>query len=581
MPPATPSFPAPPARRLPPGFDAGDRAALQPAFDELLARPLPDGAALEEWLLDADELESALEGAATDARLAALRDTRDEAARARHLRVQQELLPWARPQFDRIDRRYLDHPARAALPPARWAAFDRLRANRAALFREANVPLAARESGLVLEHDRLLGGLTVEFRGKRHTPQGMARWLDQPDRAAREQAFRALAGARLALSGDLSALFDQLLALRRELAANAGFLGYRDYRFRELARVDYGPAECSAFAQAIEEQVLPVVSDLREARRRALGLPVLRPWDLAADPSGRPPLRPFRTEAELRALAGRLLRRVDPALAGQFEWLAAQGRLDLPNRPGKAPGAFCATRHDLRLPHIHANAVGQADDVRTLLHESGHAFHVLAARGQPVLACRKAPIEFAEVASMSLELLGAEQLDAVLPPADAARARRQQLEHALLLLPWVATLDSFQHWLYTYPEHTREERAAFWIALRQRFDPDVDWSGHMDWLAVEWQRVPHLFRQPFYFIEYGLAQVGALQVWLNARNHGREAVEAGRAALALGGSRPLPELFTAAHACFDFGPSMLGTLTRAVREALAELDDPTPAGASA
>ncbi|MBM3985510.1 MAG: M3 family oligoendopeptidase, partial [Planctomycetes bacterium] len=267
--------------------------------------------------------------------------------------------------------------------------------------------------------------------------------------------------------------------------------------------------------------------------------------------------------------------------AGQLEWLAAQDRLDLSNRPGKAPGAFCATRHDLRLPHIHANAVGLVDDVRALLHESGHAFHALAARGQPVLACRKAPTEFAEVASLSLELLGAEQLHAVLPPAEAARAWRQQLERALLLLPWVAAVDSFQHWLYTYPEHTREERAAFWIALRQRFDPDVDWSGHMDWLAVEWQRVPHLFRQPFYFIEYGLAQVGALQVWLNARNHGPEAVAAFRGALALGGSLPLPELFTAAHACFDFGPSMLGTLARAVRGALAELDDPTPAGASA
>jgi oligoendopeptidase F len=236
MPPATPGFPAPPARRLPPGFDAGDRAALQAAFDELLGRPLPDAVALEEWLVDADEPESALEGAATEARLAALRDTRDAQARAGHLRFQHDVLPWARPRFDRLDRRYLGHAARAALPPGRWGAFDRLRANRAALFRDANVPLAAREAGLVLEHDQLPGGLEVAFRDQRLTPQAMARWLDVPDRAVRQQAFGAQASARLALSGELSALFEQLLTLRRELAANAGFLGDRDDRFRDLAR---------------------------------------------------------------------------------------------------------------------------------------------------------------------------------------------------------------------------------------------------------------------------------------------------------------------------------------------------------
>ncbi len=581
MPPTTPSFPAPPPRRLPPGFDATDRAALQHACDELLARPLPDAAALEEWLLDADELESAVEAAVTGARIAASRDSADAGARERHLRIQQELLPFARPLQDRLDRRFLDHPSRAALSRGRWGAFDRLRANRAALYRPANVPLAAREAALVLRHDQLLGGLTVDFRGERLTPQALQRWMDQPDRGLREQAFRAQAAARLGLSEELSGLFEQLLALRRELAANAGFLGYRDFRFRELERFDYGPAECEAFAQAIEEQVVPVVGELREARRRALGLAQLRPWDLAADPSGLPPLRPFRTEAELCVLAERLLKRVDPELSAQFAWLRAQGRLDLMNRPGKAPGGYNATLHDVRLPYIHANSVGLQNDVRTLLHEAGHAFHTLACRGQPVLACRHAPIEFCELASMSMELLAAEHYAAVMDPADAVRAQRQQLEHALVLLPWVATIDAFQHWLYTYPEHTRKERAAYWIALRQRFEPDVDWSGHMDWLAVEWQRQLHLFRHPFYYVEYGLAQVGALQVWLNVRHKGRPAVEAYRAALALGGSRPLPELFTAAHACFDFGPAMLGTLARAVREALAELDDPTPASTRA
>jgi oligoendopeptidase F len=579
--PSTQPFPLPPRRWLPAGLDVTDEPSVAAACDELLARPLPDAAALTSWLLDVDELESALEAVETRARIAATRDTTDPGARARHLHIQQRLLPFVRPRLDALDRHFLQAPARAGLPAERWAVLERLKTNRAQLFRPANVPLAAREAELVQRHDEHLGALAVAFRGECHTPQAMARWLDHPDRATREEAFRALSAARLSLSDVLSELFEELLALRRELAANAGLKDYRDYRFRELERFDYGPAECEAFAAAVELQVVPVVCELREARRRALGLSQLRPWDLFVDPTGLPPLRPFRTADELAALGERLLRRVDPELGSQFAWLRAAGQLDLANRPGKAPGGYNATLHDVRLPFIFANAVGLQGDVRTLLHEAGHAFHTLACRDQPVVAYRHAPMEFCEVASMSMELLTAEHYAAGYAPADAVRARRQQLEHSLTLLPWVATIDSFQHWLYTYPEHTRSERAAYWTALRMRFEPDVDWSGHMEWLAVEWQRQLHLFRHPFYYIEYGLAQVGALQVWLNARHKGREAIEAYRAALALGSSRPLPELFTAAHACFDFGPPMLGTLARAVRDALAEMEPEPKVGARA
>ncbi len=578
---STQPFPAPPRRWLPEAFDILDEPRLAAACDDLLARPLADADALAAWLLDVDELESALEAVETRARIAATRDTTDPLARERHLHIQQRLLSFVRPRLDALDRRFLESPARAALPPERWSVLERLKANRATLFRAANVPLAAREAELVQRHDERLGGLLVAFRDERHTPQAMARWLDHPDRATREEAFRALSSARLSIADELSDLFEELLALRRELATNADLPSYRDYRFRELERFDYGPAECEAFAAAVELQVVPVVCELRESRRRALGLSQLRPWDLAVDPSGLPPLRPFRSADELAALGERLLRRVDPELAAQFAWLREAGQLDLANRPGKAPGGYNATLHDVRLPFIFANAVGLQGDVRTLLHEAGHAFHTLACRDQPVVAYRHAPMEFCEVASMSMELLAAEHYAAGYSAPDAARARRQQLEHSLSLLPWVATIDSFQHWLYTYPEHTRAERAAYWTALRMRFEPDVDWSGHMDWLAVEWQRQLHLFRHPFYYIEYGMAQVGALQVWLNARHKGRPAVEAYRAALALGGSRPLPELFTAAHVCFDFGPAMLGTLARAVRDALAEAEAGQGVGARA
>jgi oligoendopeptidase F len=432
------------------------------------------------------------------------------------------------------------------------------------------VALATREASLTLRYDALMGALTVPFRGEELTPQAVARWLDRPDRDLREQAWLALARSRLQRSDEVGALFDQLVALRRDQAANAGFDNYRDFRFRELERFDYGPLECEEFHAAVEEHVVPAAVALRARRLAALGVPTLRPWDLAVDPAGRPPLRPFEDDTELVELCRRVLQRVDPELSEQLGFLSERDLLDLANRPGKAPGGYQQSLEDVRLPFIFANAVGVQQDVRTLLHETGHAVHALAAREQPVLDYRHAPIEFCEVASMSMELLGAEQYSAAYSASDARRARTLQLEHALTMLPWIATVDAFQHWVYCYPEHSAEERAAYWTTLRRRFEPDIDWSGHEDWLAVEWQRQLHLFKHPFYYIEYGIAQVGALQVWLNWRNKGRPAYAAWRTALALGGSRPLPELFTAAHICFEFGPRMLQTLTAAVQAALDE-----------
>jgi oligoendopeptidase F len=571
MPSATaPTFPAPEQRWLPAGFDAGDAAAVKRAFRELTRRRPADRDELLAWIADADELHSAVDAGEARRRIAATRDTTDAGARAEHERYQQVIVPLARRQRDALDALYLDSPGRAALDRGAWGVHDRLVANRHALHRDANVALAAREASLALRHDTLMGALTVAFRGEELTPQGVARWLDHPERDLREQAWLALARARLGRADELGALFDELLAVRREQAANAGFESYADFRHRELERFDYGTEQCEAFHAAVEQHVVPAVVALRVARRAELGVPTLRPWDLAVDPQGRAPLRPFEDEAGLLDLGRRLLERVDPELSEQLGFLAERDLLDLVNRPGKAPGGYQQFLEDVRLPFVFANAVGVQQDVRTLLHETGHAVHALAAREQPVLDYRHAPIEFCEVASMSMELLGAEQFAAAYTAADARRARRLQLEHALALLPWVATVDAFQHWAYGYPEHTAEERAAYWTSLRRRFEPDVDWSGHEDWLALEWQRQLHVFKHPFYYIEYGIAQVGALQVWLNWRNKGRPAYDAWRGALALGGSRPLPELFTAAHACFDFGPRMLQTLTRAVCEALDE-----------
>lgn len=575
------SYPPPKRRFLSREFDPTDTAQIEKGVAALLERELADAEALQAWIGDVDELVSAVQAAETRRRIAASVDTTDTVAREANLDFQTRVLPVLKHGLAALDRRFVESPHRQALNAEEWGVFERIKVSEQKLFREANIVLETDENRLALRYDELMGGLSVAFRGEQYTPQAMARFLEERDRDTRRQAWIALANARLAVSGEVETIFDEMLELRGRLASNAECSDYREFRFRQLHRFDYGPAECEAFHDAVAKHVVPAVTALRERRRGSLGVEQLAPWDLAVDPEGRPPLRPFSNVQELAELCQTAFTRVDPELGSQFAFMRKNDLLDLENRPGKAPGGYQATPEDTRLPFIFSNAVGLLTDVRTLLHEGGHAFHALACRDQPVSAYRHAPIEFCEVASMSMELLAMEQLHAVMSPEDATRARVSQLQRSLELLPWVATVDAFQHWLYTHPGHDRDERRAAWITLRDRFEPGLDWSGQEAWREIEWQRQLHLFRVPFYYVEYGIAQVGALQVWLNWRNKGRPALEAWRGALALGGSRPLPDLFAAAHVCFDFGPAMLSTLCSAVMDAIdeceADLAQPNPA----
>jgi oligoendopeptidase F len=392
----------------------------------------------------------------------------------------------------------------------------------------------------------------------------MAPFLEETDRALRQEAWELVARRRLADRDAIDDLFDEMVALRVEVAQEAGFDSYVDYAYRNRERFDFGVADAESFQEGIERVVVPLVRRLQEERRRALGVEALRPWDLAVDPLGRPPLRPF-TEAETLAEGSeRIFADVDPELGAQFSYLRTHGLLDLANRKGKAPGGYQTTLEDDRLPFIFMNAVGLDGDVRTLLHEGGHAFHALASRGEPLAAYREAPIEFCEVASMSMELLGARDLGMFYGPDDCERSYRQLLEGIVLILPWIATVDAFQHWIYRNPGHSRDDRRAAWVTIHERFGGIVDWSGYEDARASLWHRQLHIFLYPFYYIEYGIAQLGALQVWLNALGDRAGAVAAYRRALALGGSRPLPELFAAAGARFDFSEATLGPLMEAI-----------------
>jgi len=347
-----------------------------------------------------------------------------------------------------------------------------------------------------------------------------------------------------------------------------------DYAFRARHRFDYGPEECRRFHEAIEQEVMPVVRRLQAERRQQLGLKTLRPWDLTCDPFQRTPLRPFERVEELLERTQAVFDRLDARLGKGFATLREQRLLDLDNRKGKAPGGYQSSLSEARVPFIFMNAVGLHRDVETLLHEAGHAFHVLATREEDLHAYRHAPIEFCEVASMGMELLAGEHLQAFYEPEALRRARRKHLEGVVQVFPWIATVDAFQHWLYTHPEHTRTERARAWLELMDRFDGEVDWTGFEDARAHLWHRQLHIFLYPFYYVEYGIAQLGALQLWANYRCHPAKALAAYHRALGLGGSRKLPELFAAAGLRFDFCADTLRPLMQMVVEELDRLREP-------
>jgi oligoendopeptidase F len=438
-----------------------------------------------------------------------------------------------------------------------------------ALFREENVPLETGEARLKQQYQKITGAMTVVFRGVEHTLPQMARYLDETDRALRQEAWELVARRRLQDREALDDIFDQLLALRQRIARNAGFADYRAFAFRQRERFDYTPDDCLRFHDAVEQTVLPVARRLNEERRQLLGLATLRPWDLQVDSRGRPPLRPFENAERLVSGVEEIFRRVDPDLARQFRFMRDRSLLDLESRKGKAPGGYQSTMAERRVPFIFMNAVGLDEDLRTLLHEGGHAFHMLAARQDPILEYRDAPLEFCEVASMGMEMLALPHLGVFYQsPEDARRSQRRLLEQSVTLFPWIATIDAFQHWLYTRPEHSRAERREAWLKTLERFSVGVDYSGYEDIQAAMWHRQLHLFQVPFYYIEYGIAQIGALQVWQHARQNHGEALRRYRQALALGGTQPLPALFAAAGAQFDFSARTLGPLMREVEAAL-------------
>ena len=560
-----------PNRWLPEKIELKTWEQIEPWYRKLLELPLTSARGLEHWLVAAGELGAAVGQEGVERYVAMTCQTDDPEREAAYLSYIRDIEPKLKPLQNEVRNRYLDSPYRSELPSQRYAVFNRALENRRALYREANIPRETRLAELEQKYQKTVGAMTVNYQGQERTLAQMAPFLEETDRGVRQTTWELSAARRLQDRDALDDLFDQMLALRIEIAHEAGFDNYVDFAFRQRERFDYGVKEALEFQSVVERLVVPLSRRIQQEHREALGVPALRPWDTAVDPLGRPPLKPFDDVARLSEGTETIFRAVDPELGAQFEYLRTSGLLDLANRKGKAPGGYQTTFEVDRLPFIFMNAVGLDGDVRTLLHEGGHAFHTLACRGEPLAAYRESPLEFCEVASMTMELFGAGGLDFFYDKADAERSNRKLLEGIVLILPWIATVDAFQHWIYTHPGHTRDDRRAAWRGLIERFGGIVDWSGYEEARDHSWHRQLHIFLYPFYYIEYGIAQLGALQIWRRSLTDRAAAVADYRRALALGGARPLPELFAAAGTRFGFDEELIAPLMTSIGEQLQRL----------
>src|ERR1017187_1639134 len=554
---------------VPQNLDLGDWPQIAPLFDQLERRAVEatNAAALEQWLLDWSELNAALDEEASRRYIAMTCHTDNVDAEQAYLHFVEHVEPQLKPRQFALEQIYV--AVRAGLANSaeqeltlkrRYEVFDRDVKNHVELFRPENVALETEDAKLCQQYQKLIGAQTVNFRGEEKTLVQMGRYLEEPDRAPRQEAWELVAPRRLQDMDKCEEIFDGLVTLRTQMAKNAGFDNYRDFMFRKMGRFDYAPENCLQFHDAIEKEIVPAVREIQNDRRRQLKLEKLRPWDLAVDPQNRAPLKPFAEVGEMVSRTQKIFNHLDAELAAGFQQMQDLKLLDLDNRKGKAPGGYQSTLSEARVPFIFMNAVGLQRDVETILHEAGHAFHAQATRDEDLYAYRGAPIEFCEVASMSMELLGNEFLEEFYPAPEANRARKTHLEGIIGFFPWMAVVDAFQHWIYTHAGHTRAERKAAYLKLMDRFGGDVDWSGYEEARAHSWHRQLHIFTHPFYYVEYGIAQLGALQVWANSRRDKVKALDDYKKSLALGGSRPLPELFAAAGCKFQFDAATIKPL---------------------
>lgn len=545
---------------------------IQPHYEALIAEPLDDGT-LDGWLRDWTRLNDLISERYARLNVAVTSDTTDPSAEAAYNNYLDNIRPNAQVAEQKLKEKLL---ASGLSPTGFEAPLRRMKAD-AALYRAENLPLLAQENKLSSEYNKIIGAQTVSWDREELTIQQLRRYLQHTDRTVRERAWRLAAQRQLSDRARINELWGRFLKTRLQMAANAGFPDYRAYRWQQMLRLDYTPADTRQLQEAIEQVVVPAATRLYEHYAAQKGYSNVRPWDLDNDliPLSHPPLQSYGGIEALAEKCETIFRKVDPQLGEYFHQMRSENLLDLDNHKGKAPGAYCTAFPVSRGPFIFMNAVGLSSDVHTLLHESGHAFHNYERFRLPYWQQRLPGLEFAEVASMAMELLAAPHLDTeggFYTPAEARRFRKAHLEQVLTFWPYMAVVDAFQHWIYTHPEQagSPDNCDAKWLELWWRYLPGVNWNGLEEAAMTGWQRKQHIHRYPFYYVEYGLAQLGAVQVWRNALRDPEQALAQYRHALSLGGTVSLPELYQAAGARLAFDPKTLGEAVELIEKYLEE-----------
>lgn len=565
-----------PRNYLPKEFKVTDWQALEPYFKELVERPIQSLPDLEKWLKDVSELEAVVGEDAAWRQIRMTCDTENKALEEAFTYFVMEIQPKMQPYADKLNRKLLDNEYTAQLDKEKYFVYLRNVKKSVELFREENIPIQAEIAVLAQQYGVISGKMSVEIEGREYTLQQAAKFLENPDRNIREQVYRKIQERRLQDKDQLNDLFSKLVQKRDQVGKNAGFANYRDFKFADLGRFDYTKEDCFQFHDAVKEGVLPLVDFIYDRKRQKLGLDNLRPWDTEAEPEGIEPLHPFETGEELVNKTIEVFNRMNPFFGECLIKMKEMGRLDLDSRKGKAPGGYNCPLPETGAPFIFMNAAGQMHDVTTMVHEGGHAIHSFLAHNLPLTAFKEYPMEIAEVASMTMELFSMDYWDVFFDnPQDLKRAKEHQLERVLTIFPWIATIDKFQHWVYEHPQHTLEERAENWRRILNEFASKViDVSGLEEYRKYSWQRQLHLFEVPFYYIEYGIAQLGAIGLWKQFKENKDQAVNNYIKALQLGGTKTLPELYAAAGLKFSFTPDYISELMLFVQKEMEKITHP-------
>jgi oligoendopeptidase F len=547
---------------------------LKSYFDDLLSREIDNKESFQQWLLDRSELDAILEEDLAWRYIRMSIETNNEVLANAYTFFVTKIQPELAPLDDALNRKFMESSFRHDYTDSAHQIYFRSIETQVNLFQEKNVSIEAELNELAQKYGAISAAQSIEYNGETITMQKASQLLKEQDEVIRQTVFNKIVERRRVDKDTLNELYTELITKRHELALNAGFDNFRDYKFQSLGRFDYTKEDCFAFHHAIKTHIVPLVKDIQAKKLAITGEAKFKPWNTEVDPEGKAPLKPFETGKQMLDGCVQMLGNLNPYFADCLKTMEEMGHLDLDSKAGKAPGGYNYPLYEIGVPFIFMNAVGAQRDLVTMIHEAGHAVHSFLSRDLSLTGFKNLPSEVAELASMSMELLSMKEWGHFYTNEDELnRAKREQLEGVLKVLPWIAQIDAFQHWVYEHPTHTIAERHAHWSSLSKDFGTGLtDWTGYEDQIATSWHRQLHLFEVPFYYIEYGIAQLGALGVWMNSLTDFERGLTAYQEALKLGYTKSIPEIYETAHVPFDFSSDRLKSLADFIQEELKKLD---------